>query len=180
MNVEQTEFWAEESATQTGVEAPPRRALAEDYFANEPADVCPCARPVEDLGPPVKLQVSEPVEAIEQRRTEEALRAHLEAIDVELQRKALRLSPLETVESGRPTVVRRSSTPVPRRAPRFNMTRLLTLTGSLDSAERGDRLMQLPRRAYRAVVTLLERRSFSRDILKDLRTPPRNATVTKF
>jgi hypothetical protein len=198
MRVEQTEFWTDEMGLKRRAAESIRTSAVEDYFAGEYLEENPAPlRSWEAAGLEEKLEVSAPVEFLERRwapadRVESAgeeAPAMVEAfewVDGDPSEPdcldALRLTPMETVERLRATVVRRSGTMVHAAAetPRFNMTRMLTLTGSLDRSGDGERLMQLPGRAFRAVLTMTERRKISRDFLKDLRAPPRNALAPKF
>jgi len=66
-----------------------------------------------------------------------------------------------------------------KRAPRFNMARFLTVTGSLDSVADEGRWLQLPRGRFEAHVVLDVVRRISKDFLRDLRAPPRNHSIER-
>ena len=66
-----------------------------------------------------------------------------------------------------------------KHAPRFNMARFLTLTGSLDCVADDGRWFQLPRNRFQAHVVLDVVRRISKDFLRDLRAPPRNHSIER-
>ncbi len=205
LKTEQTEFWNETASPRLRTTAAPIPSAAEDYFLDEDFEREPLLNGSAELtaststeltasfsesealeaivvpevndASPRLLDVSESIDSIERRLEENAAEAKLVAESViEPQRVVL---PAPSRPRG--TVARRTYAQQDAPQPRFNMTRLLRLTGSLDAVDDREHWYDLPKRHFRAIFTLRARRSgISRDFHKDLTAPPRGVTIRKY
>lgn len=177
IQVEQTEFWSDVDTPPSGPAASVTYSRRGDtVYVDETASLTDWfLEDDEDPTEPTSRTEPEPPLELPAPMTELAA-APAEAVVVTERGESTEIA--DPVPPPSSTITR--PVPAPTVVPTFNMARFLTLTGSLDSVEEEGRYLVLPRRGFRPHVVLDAVRRISRDFLKDLRSPPRNYSISPY